>query len=681
MRLPDTFFTYSSDEEFDKLDVEASREYTVDTPTKEAADHNRSIKGANLDGACLVVREVAGFGDGPWYPVYRGGVLAVLGKKAKGKGKDKDKATTHHDEDRLSVARLFEHMEDQPCDGSLGALGMLVRPSKSPLAAPVSKRPDEDLRQRTHEELIPSDVKKSEEDLEIWNELVAKFDGKDGARYDFEGIVRNTTEEAETALVKHLQQQIVEPIEKIRRGEKGIGAVSQRMLISGPPGTGKTETVQAAAAKAGASVLLVEVDDVVSRWKGKEDRAVKLIKRIAIVYQPSIIIIDDSEKLLSKPEAGATGDSDLTGGWKKAMEMAGNDGTKSVSWIAITNYPEKIEAAIKSRLTKKFVLPPPGPRRIASMYVSMLKSLSSKPNPGEEFADGEEGIIQYDFGNVTPACHEHVMDVCKSRKIGLRDLESVLNDATCTLTTELTGERTNRFVATVTDEDMKKQLENLRGLSAEVTAVEVAAVSTFEAASVSTMESAALSDESSKGGGGFKVVPKKPAKGVINKAKKQKTESKEVKGKGALAELQRLFEFDGEMCDLEHRVQGSSYYDRAQGDEMEYLFGDALRDYVELKNCARVLELCSGNDDQRIRSLIQLLEMVAGYDPRSQSNGRTPKTRRGYHHWERLVNRKEAAEEAGVSKLKFSRDFLWGIRIRKPPGAAVESEEDKKSSC
>ena len=75
-------------------------------------------------------------------------------------------------------------------------------------------------------------------------------------------------------------------------------------LLYGPPGCGKTLVSRALAAESGANMILVRGPEILSKWLGESEKAVREIFRKAKVSSPCVIIFDELDSLAKTREGG-----------------------------------------------------------------------------------------------------------------------------------------------------------------------------------------------------------------------------------------------------------------------------------------------------------------------------------------------------------------------------------------
>jgi len=119
------------------------------------------------------------------------------------------------------------------------------------------------------------------------------------------------------------------------------------VLLYGPPGTGKTMLAKAVANESKANFILVNGPELMSKWVGESEKAVRKIFEKARQTSPSIIFFDEIDSLV--PKRGASQDS--SGVTEKVVnqlltEMNGLQEMKDVVVIGATNRPDLLDSAL-----------------------------------------------------------------------------------------------------------------------------------------------------------------------------------------------------------------------------------------------------------------------------------------------------------------------------------------------
>src|SRR5271157_944103 len=118
------------------------------------------------------------------------------------------------------------------------------------------------------------------------------------------------------------------------------------VLLYGPPGTGKTLIAKAVASESGANFIPVRGPQLLSKWVGESERAVREIFRKARQVSPSIIFFDEIDALA--PARGTSGDSHVIDNVLNQIltEMDGLVELKDVVVMGATNRPDIVDPAL-----------------------------------------------------------------------------------------------------------------------------------------------------------------------------------------------------------------------------------------------------------------------------------------------------------------------------------------------
>ncbi|MBC7375220.1 MAG: AAA family ATPase [Frankiales bacterium] len=133
------------------------------------------------------------------------------------------------------------------------------------------------------------------------------------------------------------------------------------LLLYGPPGCGKTFLVKAIAGSGQANVLSVKGAELLSKWVGESERAVRELFRRARESAPSIVFLDEVDALA--PVRGQSSDGGTTDRVVAALltELDGVESLRDVVVIGATNRPDLIDPALlrPGRLERLVFAPPP----------------------------------------------------------------------------------------------------------------------------------------------------------------------------------------------------------------------------------------------------------------------------------------------------------------------------------
>jgi ribosome biogenesis ATPase len=159
------------------------------------------------------------------------------------------------------------------------------------------------------------------------------------------------------------------------------------VLLYGPPGCGKTLLAKATANDARANFISIKGPELLNKYVGESERAVRTVFARARAAAPCVLFFDEVDALA--PRRGAAGDGSAAAERvvnQLLTEMDGLDPRKGVYVVAATNRPDMIDPAMlrPGRLDKLLFVPlPPADGR-----ASILRALTRKTPlaPGVDLA-------------------------------------------------------------------------------------------------------------------------------------------------------------------------------------------------------------------------------------------------------------------------------------------------------
>jgi transitional endoplasmic reticulum ATPase len=133
------------------------------------------------------------------------------------------------------------------------------------------------------------------------------------------------------------------------------------VLLYGPPGGGKTFLVRALAGTGALNVFVVKGAELMDKWVGESERAVRELFRRAAEAAPSLIFLDEIDALA--PRRGQSADSGVADRVVAALltELDGVEPLREVVVLGATNRPELVDPALlrPGRLERLVYVPPP----------------------------------------------------------------------------------------------------------------------------------------------------------------------------------------------------------------------------------------------------------------------------------------------------------------------------------
>ncbi|WP_433470719.1 AAA family ATPase [Saccharomonospora azurea] len=171
------------------------------------------------------------------------------------------------------------------------------------------------------------------------------------------------------------------------------------VLIYGPPGNGKTFLVRALAGTGALNVFSVKGAELMDKWVGESERAVRELFRRAAEAAPSLIFLDEVDALA--PRRGQSSDSGASDRVVAALltELDGVEPLRDVVVVGATNRPELVDPALlrPGRLERLVYVPPPDVQARAAILRATARNTPLAPDVDlDELATGLDGYSAAD---------------------------------------------------------------------------------------------------------------------------------------------------------------------------------------------------------------------------------------------------------------------------------------------
>jgi transitional endoplasmic reticulum ATPase len=177
------------------------------------------------------------------------------------------------------------------------------------------------------------------------------------------------------------------------------------ILLYGLPGTGKTLLVRALATESNINFISVKGPELLSKWVGESERAVREVFRKARQAAPALIFFDEIDSLL--PGRGSGSDSHATERVVSQFltEMDGLVQLKDVVVIAATNRPDLLDSSMlrPGRFDRLIYIPMPDIKARARILEIFLSKMACSGVSTQWLAELTEGFSGADLEML---CHE-----------------------------------------------------------------------------------------------------------------------------------------------------------------------------------------------------------------------------------------------------------------------------------
>jgi transitional endoplasmic reticulum ATPase len=224
------------------------------------------------------------------------------------------------------------------------------------------------------------------------------------------------------------KQSLVEAVEWPLKYPEAFASVGVRpprgILLYGLPGTGKTLLVRALATESNLNFISVKGPELLSKWVGESERAVREIFRKARQAAPALVFFDEIDSVI--PARGSGSDSMVTERVVSQFltEMDGLVELKDVVIIAATNRPDLLDSSMlrPGRFDRLIYIPMPDKdarKRILEIHLSGMAVSEVSPQwlaeITEDFSGADLEMLCREAGML--ALREHIRPGVKREEL------------------------------------------------------------------------------------------------------------------------------------------------------------------------------------------------------------------------------------------------------------------------
>jgi transitional endoplasmic reticulum ATPase len=171
------------------------------------------------------------------------------------------------------------------------------------------------------------------------------------------------------------------------------------VLLYGPPGTGKTLLAKAVASESQANFISIRGPEILSKWLGESEKAIREIFKKAKQAAPCIIFLDEIDSIA--PRRSFSSDSKTSERVVNQLltSMDGIEGREGVIVLAATNRPDMLDPGLlrPGRLDRLLMVPAPDKASRLQILKVHTKDVPLKDVDLEELAEQLEGYVGADI--------------------------------------------------------------------------------------------------------------------------------------------------------------------------------------------------------------------------------------------------------------------------------------------
>ena len=223
-------------------------------------------------------------------------------------------------------------------------------------------------------------------------------------------------EDVKNALTDNLIVAMKEPTKFTKMGIRP----PKGALIYGPPGCGKTLIARALATETGANMILVRGPEILSKWIGESEKAIREIFRKAKASSPCVVIFDELDSL-AKFKSGEGGVSETV--LSQLLTEIEEGISSRVVVVGITNRPDVLDNSLlrTGRLDLVLYVPPPDEKG----RLEIIKILTKKMPLANDVKLQEIAVAtqNYTGADLSALCREAAVHAMKNKSAKITNFD------------------------------------------------------------------------------------------------------------------------------------------------------------------------------------------------------------------------------------------------------------------
>jgi transitional endoplasmic reticulum ATPase len=198
------------------------------------------------------------------------------------------------------------------------------------------------------------------------------------------------------------------PLEYAERFERAGIEPPSGVLLYGPPGTGKTLLARAAASLSDANFISVNGPELLNRYVGASEQAVRDLFATARENAPAVVFFDEVDAISPKRRGDDTGAGERVVS-QLLTELDGLEPLTDVVVVAATNRPDSIDTALLRPGRIEKAVETPLPDEAARREILAIHARNTPTGPGVDFDVLAERTAGYSGGDLAALVREAAM--------------------------------------------------------------------------------------------------------------------------------------------------------------------------------------------------------------------------------------------------------------------------------
>jgi len=257
-------------------------------------------------------------------------------------------------------------------------------------------------------------------------------------------VERPTTRWDDIGGLEKVKQELKEAVEWPLNNPEAFKRMGVRppkgILMYGPPGTGKTLLAKAVANESNANFILVKGPELLSKWVGESEKAVREIFKKARQTSPTIIFFDEIDAIT--PRRGMSSDAHVTESVVNQIltELDGLEELNDVIVLGATNRPDIIDSALlrPGRFDRIILTPVPDKATRKKIFEVHLKGIPLKGVNIPSLVEKTEGYVGADIEALgREAAIRALRKDIEAKEVTMADFTSALKDVRPSVTKEI----------------------------------------------------------------------------------------------------------------------------------------------------------------------------------------------------------------------------------------------------